>query len=514
MDRLRKIKDKYEFIFNKIHDVIVLCNADFGIVESNRPAEVVFGYGMPVNGKKCYKVFRRRGSPCVDCPLQATYDTGKVVPIHFYDDKLEEYFEERTYPITEEDRTLVGYIIVFRNITTNIEIGNKSALTKKLIALGQISSGVAHDFNNVLTGVLGRIQLLKRTVTDQEVLRHLDMIEKSALDGASKVARIQEFARMPKSRDFQSVNLKNLVTDVIEMTRPKWKEQSDHKGIVIEPIVEIKEDIYVLGDSSDLRNAFTNIIFNAVDAMPEGGIIEIWAEVMNNITRVYFRDTGIGMSDEVKEKIFDPFFTTKGVKGTGLGMSEVYGIIRSHNGKIEVQSKVGRGTTIIISLPSARRIDREIVAKKEEIKFFPLNIMAIDDEEYILEVIRDILIDMGHQVATFSNVKEALEVFRSKSYDIVLTDLGMPEISGFEVAKTVKSIDRETPVILLTGWNIEERDDRKVASYVDYVLRKPFSMDNLCSIINESAKKVMRRIREKGEKKANNNSDTGNFSPV
>jgi len=236
--------------------------------------------------------------------------------------------------------------------------------------------------------------------------------------------------------------------------------------------------------------------------------------VMNNITRVYFRDTGIGMSDEVKEKIFDPFFTTKGVKGTGLGMSEVYGIIRSHNGKIEVQSKVGRGTTIIISLPSARRIDREIVAKKEEIKFFPLNIMAIDDEEYILEVIRDILIDMGHQVATFSNVKEALEVFRSKSYDIVLTDLGMPEISGFEVAKTVKSIDRETPVILLTGWNIEERDDRKVASYVDYVLRKPFSMDNLCSIINESAKKVMRRIREKGEKKANNNSDTGNFSPV
>ncbi|MBO8131708.1 MAG: response regulator [Candidatus Marinimicrobia bacterium] len=506
MEYLESVADKYKFIFDKTFDQIALVDMDLYIVEANRSATVVFGMGLSIQGKKCYEIFHRRESPCVDCPLFASYETGKVVSITFYDEKIGEHFEERTYPITDDNGLLVGFIIVTRNVTTTLEIENKSYLAKKLIALGQISSGVAHDFNNVLTGVLGRIQLLKRTVKDKNLLKQINMIEKSALDGASKVAKIQEFSRTRKSKEFKTINLKELVTDVIEMTRPKWKELADKKGMIIEPVIEMSDEIHVIGDESDLRNAFTNIIFNAVDAMPEGGIIEIRAEDFNNIVKIYIRDTGVGMSDEVKEKIFDPFFTTKGHAGTGLGMSEVYGIIRSHNGMIEIESEVGKGTTIILTLPTGKKTEREKIVKEEKVETIPLNVMAIDDEEYILEVIRDILLEFGHNVATFQNPKEAIEEFKNEQYDVVLTDLGMPVMSGFDVARKIKSINKNTTVILLTGWNIKEEDDKKVTDYADYVLRKPFSIDNLVSVISESSRKVVQRIREKSEKKSKNKS--------
>ncbi|MBU4443956.1 MAG: response regulator, partial [Candidatus Marinimicrobia bacterium] len=351
-----------------------------------------------------------------------------------------------------------------------------------------ISSGVAHDFNNVLTVVLGRVQLMKRLTSDPYFLKSLDMIEKSALDGASKVRKIQEFSR-PRTKTLnESVNLKNIIEEVVEITRPKWDAASTIKGILIEPILELNDDLFILGDSSDLRNAFTNIIFNAIDAMPNGGILLIKTEQMNNYIHVNFKDTGIGMTEETIERIFDPFFTTKGVLGTGLGMSELYGIIKRHNGKINVLSEAGNGTTIKIRFPSAKQsVEKISAATVAQTNTF--SIYIIDDEEYILEMLRDFLSDLGHTIHTNTDPRQALADIKKNPFDIVITDLGMPGISGLELAEKIKSINPRIQVILISGWalNLNESD---LENRVDFVLNKPFSFEKITFTLSEAGKKL------------------------
>ncbi|MCK4716864.1 MAG: response regulator [Candidatus Marinimicrobia bacterium] len=357
---------------------------------------------------------------------------------------------------------------------------------KKISALGQISSGVAHDFNNVLTVVLGRVQLMKRLTADPYFLKSLDMIEKSALDGASKVRKIQEFSHPNTKTLNESVNLKNIIEEIPEITRPKWDAASKIKGILIEPVLELNEDLFILGDPSDLRNAFTNIIFNAIDAMPNGGILSIKTKQVNNYIYVDFKDTGIGMTEETVERIFDPFFTTKGVLGNGLGMSEVYGIIKRHNGKINVLSEVGKGTTIKIRFPNAKQsVVKTVAARIEQPDIF--SIYIIDDEEYILETLRDFFTDLGHTVHTSTDPKKALADIKNNTFDIVITDFGMPGISGLELAENIKSINPRIQVILISGWalNLSESD---LENRVDFVLNKPFSFEKITYTLSEAGK--------------------------
>ncbi|MCK9484366.1 MAG: hypothetical protein M0R34_08390, partial [Candidatus Marinimicrobia bacterium] len=267
--------NKYQFIFDKITDSILLCESDYSISESNRAAEVVLGQGDKLTGQKCYEVIRSLDHPCLDCPLSDSLKSGTIIPLVKFDDRFGEFFEERTYPVINAEGQIESFIITWKNVTKSREIEEKSAQLKKLSALGQISSGVAHDFNNVLTVVLGRIQLLKKQTLDPLILNSLDMIEKSALDGASKVRKIQEFSRPKEGRLDEVIDLNKLLQEVLEITRPKWDIAAKVKGILIEPILDLEKNVYIYGDSSDLRNAFTNIIFNSVDAMPEGGILSI-----------------------------------------------------------------------------------------------------------------------------------------------------------------------------------------------------------------------------------------------
>jgi signal transduction histidine kinase/CheY-like chemotaxis protein len=466
----------------------MVCDANFTIIESNEAANIVLGKGESLIDEKCHHVLRQNNHPCLDCPLQDTINSGTVIPLANYDDRFNEYFEERCFPILSETEELDSFILAVKNITKSRELEEKSAQMKKISALGQISSGVAHDFNNVLTVVLGRVQLMKRLTSDPYFIKSLDMIEKSALDGASKVRKIQEFSRPSTKTLNESVNLKNIIEEILEITRPKWDTASKIKGILIEPILELYNDLFILGDSSDLRNAFTNIIFNAIDAMPNGGILSIKTKQVNNYIYVDFKDTGIGMTEETVERIFDPFFTTKGVLGNGLGMSEVYGIIKRHNGKINVLSEVGNGTTIKIRFSSAKQsIEKTIDSSIEQPDTF--SIYIIDDEEYILETLRDFLTDLDHTVHTNTDPKQALADIKKNSFDIVITDLGMPGISGLELAGKIKYINPRIQVILISGWalNLNESD---LENRVDFVINKPFSFEKITFTLSEAGKKL------------------------
>jgi CheY-like chemotaxis protein/nitrogen-specific signal transduction histidine kinase len=472
----------------------MVCSPDFTITESNNPANIVLGKGESLIGEKCHRALRQTEKQCVDCPLNDTINSGTVIPLVKYDDRFGEYFEERCFPIMKESGELDSFVLFTKNVTKSRELEEKSARIKKLSALGQISSGVAHDFNNILTVVLGRVQLMKKLSADPHIIKSLEMIEKSALDGAAKVRKIQEFAR-PKDNTFnETIHLKQTIEEVLEITRPKWDTTAKIKGILIEPVIELEDDIYILGDPSDIRNALTNIIFNAIDAMPTGGVLLIKTRRIDKYIHIDIRDTGIGMTEETIERVFDPFFTTKGVLGNGLGMSEVYGIVKRHNGGISIKSDVGSGTTIKLRFPAAQPKEAAVPLESSS-GTTTFSIYIIDDEEYIIETLKDFLTDLGHLVHSNSDPEKAMAEIRKQPYDIVITDLGMPNVNGLELADEIKKFNPDIQVILISGWalNLKESDLR---NRIDFVINKPFSFEKITYTLSEVERKIVTSDRQ------------------
>src|SRR5437899_1638863 len=234
---------------------------------------------------------------------------------------------------------------------------------ERLRALGEMAGGVAHDFNNVLAIVVSRAEVLLNETEDAELQRQLNVIVKVALDAAQTVKRIQEFTRMRRARPFQPVDLASIISEVVEVTRSRWKDDAQAKGLQYDVVAESRPTPIVAGDPAELREALTNIVFNALDAMPEGGRVTLSTAVDGDHVLCRVSDTGIGMAEDVRQRVFDPFFTTKGERGTGLGLSVVYGIVTRHNAELDVQSQLGQGTTFIIKFPPPGETVVEPVAR-------------------------------------------------------------------------------------------------------------------------------------------------------
>ena len=240
-----------------------------------------------------------------------------------------------------------------RYIEEQERIREQFSQIEKMSALGQLASGVAHDFNNTLAGILGRAELLLRRANDPETKRGLNLIIQAATDGGKTVKRIQDFARQRRDHDFLPVAVDQLLMDVNEITRPRWKDRAQANNVHINLDLQIKTDASIMGDASELREVLVNMVFNAVDAMPEGGRLALSAEEVDGAIEIAVTDTGVGMSPDVSSRVFDPFFTTKGKAGMGLGLAVCYGIIQRHQGTVEVKSELGQGTTFRIRLPIA-----------------------------------------------------------------------------------------------------------------------------------------------------------------
>ncbi|MFL6285492.1 MAG: ATP-binding protein [Pyrinomonadaceae bacterium] len=393
------------------------------------------------------------------------------------------HVEELSHYIAEQDRIREQY-----------------AQIEKLSALGELASGVAHDFNNTLAGILGRAQLLLSTKDSEKIEAGLQLIIKTAKDGAKTIKRIQDFARQRRDHDFQPVSVDQLLLDVREITRPRWKSRAESENVHI--TLELKlgtDDARVMGDESELREVLVNMVFNAVDAMPEGGTLTLSTRESGGMIEIAVSDTGTGMTDEVRPRVFDPFYTTKGKAGMGLGLAVSYGIIRRHEGSVAVRSEPGRGTSFQILLPPARaRSESKAEAEAPAISLVPqqpgrTRILVVDDEERVRELLRDILESEGYGVTLARGGREALGLLAESRYDAVFTDLGMQGMSGWELARALRERDEMLPLAVITGWGEAVGSTERDEARVDWVVTKPFDASQILAIAREVARRVEAR---------------------
>ena len=401
--------------------------------------------------------------------------------------QLIQFNTELLKQVTEKDNNI-------KIVTNHLKEAQRRLIqTKKLNALGEMASGVAHDFNNVLGVILGNIKLLQRNIEVKEkVPKYIEIIEKAAIDGAETVKRIQDYSRVRvSSEEFKSVELGEILFDVISFCEVKWTTLAQKKGVTFNIDTSgIEKNIIIKANPSEIREAFVNIVNNAIDAMENGGKLTITSTRINGNVLVSITDIGIGMTEETLEKIFDPFFTTKGSSGNGLGMSVTYGIIKRHRGEIFIDSKLNRGSTVSVRLPihfSSRSESEELIKNPETKSKKKGTVLVVEDEVAIAEMIREFLTFEGHNVSIANDGEEALDIYYKSNFDIIICDLGLPKKSGLDVAKEIKENPKEgkqPKFILITGWGSDFHPENLEEFGIDVFLQKPIRFDTLTEFLN------------------------------
>ena len=372
---------------------------------------------------------------------------------------------------------------------------------ERLRALGQMASGIAHDINNAISPVALYTEILleQEPNLSERARGYLETTQRAISDVAHTVARMREFYRQREPELILApVDLSRLVQQVADLTRARWSDMPLQRGIVIELRTELAAGLpAIAGIESELREALTNLVFNAVDAMPDGGTLTLRTRAAPGApaaqyVHVEVADTGLGMDEETRRRCLEPFFTTKGERGTGLGLAMVYGITQRHNADIEMESRVGGGTTVHLRFPVPVATAAE--SQTEVARAMParLRILSVDDDPLLIKSLRDALEADGHAVVTASGGQEGIDVFkaaeeRNERFAIVITDLGMPYVDGRKVARAVKNESPSTPVILLTGWGQRLVAEGDIPPHVDRVLNKPPKLRELRAALAELA---------------------------
>ena len=358
---------------------------------------------------------------------------------------------------------------------------------ERLRALGQMASGVTHDFNNALTPILGFTDFLlarPQILDDREkTLTYLTNVNTAAKDASQVVKRLREFYRPRDEAELLPlVAIDAIARQAVSLTQPKWKDQAQARGVSIEVQTALADTPLIAGSESALREMLTNMIFNSVDAMPHGGTITLRSRVERGCVVLEVADTGTGMTDEVRNRCLEPFFTTKGDEGTGLGLPMVYGIARRHGSAVEIESAPARGTTFRIRLPiepTAPPDEEVLVEARRGPELRMLRVLVVDDEPKIRSLVGAYLAADRHLVETATDGYDGLDKLRTGRFDLIITDRSMPKMSGDQLAAAAKRLHPDTPILLLTGFGEMMADQEERPEGVDLIVGKPVTMDAL-----------------------------------
>jgi signal transduction histidine kinase/CheY-like chemotaxis protein len=347
-----------------------------------------------------------------------------------------------------------------------------------LRTLGETVGGLTHNFNNSLAAILAYTELLLKEAPSETAQRRLKVIRDVAMEASASVRRFQEFVSREPQVAFGPVGLPAVVAEALDMTAPRWRDEAQRRGVVITIQQELGSIPPVEGNGFELRDALVHLILNAVQAMPRGGTLTIRAaSEESGWVALEVSDTGVGMPEPLRKSLADPASRLRG-RAAGRGLGEVVDIVERHGGSIQIDSHEGQGTTVRLRLHASRF---QIIPPSEEQPAAvrparAARVLLVDDDQRLLTVLTDVLRSGGHQVTTAGDGEEALQIFDPEQHDVVITDLGMPRVNGWQVAEQVKLRAPATRVFVLTGWG-EGVTAPEASKYVDQVLAKPISAD-------------------------------------
>jgi len=376
------------------------------------------------------------------------------------------------------------YMTVMSDISERKEMEAALLESEKLKSLGTITAGISHEFNNILAIIMSNAELLERDFKGgKESKKRLEAVINASDDGREIVKRMLMFSAEEQSTShYVLTDVRYLIKQVIDFAKPRWRDTARSEGINYHIDTEgIQETPEVFCNPVEWREVFTNLINNALDAMPDGGRISFSTESDENTVFVSVSDTGKGVSEDVKKKIFDPFFTTRKPRGTGLGMSVVYGIIKRHGGNIEVESTAGKGATCKVGIPIQKDAVRRIVSSEpvREVMARKLRVLVVDDNVDMCEAISRLLTGDGHTVQTSYNGAEAIELAGKGDFDLVLCDLVMSKVSGYDVVRMLNKLEKRPKIGIVTGGRKKSVRFDEEGMKVDFILKKPFKHSEL-----------------------------------
>jgi signal transduction histidine kinase/ActR/RegA family two-component response regulator len=382
-----------------------------------------------------------------------------------------------------------------RNALAAVEAAQKQTVeTARLQAIGQLAAGIAHHLNNIMTVVLGNLQILDRAALPAEIRPRLATAERAVQEAAEVVSRLRSLGRGRPVSDYGLVDLNQIVDAALQTAWARYQSDAEARGIAIRTRREREDVARVQGDATALQEAVVALISNALDALPRGGdlVLRTWEE--DGWVRCAVSDNGVGMSPAVVDRAVEPFFTTKGLKRRGLGLSVTHGIVRRHHGTLTIESDEDRGTTVTLSVPVAAPAVPSTSQRPAAPAVGRLRILLVDDEPAVRSIIAELLTKFGHTVVEAAEGPEAVaRIERGERFDLVLSDLDMPTMSGWDVIEAVRTLSPTLPVALITGWGHRLDDEDRQRYRPDAILAKPITREELATAISD----ILQAARER-----------------
>jgi PAS domain S-box-containing protein len=403
---------------------------------------------------------------------------------------------------TGRPRSITG---VAMDITTRKEseaVRHRLVKGERLRALGEMASGIAHDLNQSLALITGYSDMVRQELSldSPDLARVREMVDitaRAAIEGGEALRGLLSFVRTQEMlSEVERIDVGQMLQEVARLTAPRWRDGPQAEGRPIELIVDTEAGCAIDGSPAALREAITNLIFNAVDALPHGGAIHLISRGQDDRVVVEVHDTGTGMPPDVQSRIFDPFFTTKGERGTGLGLPQVLTVVERQSGIIELESELQRGTTFRLKFPRAtdrRRRKGPPAEKPETPTVRRIRILVVEDEEQLARMAGLVLTQRGHLVVAAGSAEEALGYLEDRAFELVISDLGLgPGKNGWDLAQAVRERWPDTQFVLVTGWGAAIDASEARARGVDRVIAKPYRISDLRQVADHVAGKLSR----------------------
>jgi len=383
-------------------------------------------------------------------------------------------------------QTVLRNALLFKSLRKANHLLEKSsdrlADAETMAALTDMTSGMAHDFNNIFGGIIGRIQLLRLKEKDTKLATELGKIEQGALEGAETIRRLQEFSTSGQTREGGPVDAVSALGDALADESADWKSLAAQKSVSIDSRILV-DTAPLLGVHPDLITVVAKLVENAVEHSPEEATVSVTLEADESCILLRVADRGDGVLDSIRQRIFYPFFTTKSSRGAGLGLSIVHGIVSRHGGSITVEVTAGGGATFVVSLPRTG-VGREVseITRRPE-GSHKYRILVVDDDDQIRSVLSDMLTINGHKTIACADGYAALDAIGKDSFDILITDLGMPGMSGLDLAGVVHEKYPDMPIAMITGWGTQLNEEEVALKGIKAVLPKPFHLKEIKQLV-------------------------------